>query len=100
MPSVFAVYMWYAVNKLVYMTAYVLEIELVSSFSVAYHCFFLYFCILFEISKLYSFILIKLSKLTKLKILIPRSSFNVYDTLFQHDEIAAGPMLSTGSVTW
>ena len=32
MPSVFAVYMWYAVNKLVYMTVYVLEIELVLSF--------------------------------------------------------------------
>ena len=41
MPSVFAVYMWYAVNKLVYMEVYVLEIELVSSFSVAYH-FFIY----------------------------------------------------------
>ena len=32
MPSVFAVYMWYAVNKLVYMEVYVLEIELVLSF--------------------------------------------------------------------
>ena len=54
--SVFAVYMWYAVNKLVYMTVYVLEIELVSSFSVLYHWFSLHFCILFKIGRLYSFI--------------------------------------------
>ena len=37
--------------------------------------FFLCFCILFGISRLYSFICSDLSKLTKLKSLIPRSSF-------------------------
>ena len=39
-------YLWsnvlYDVNKLVYMTIYVLEIELVSSFSALYHFFFFF----------------------------------------------------------
>ena len=38
---------------------------------------FLCFCILFGICRFYSFICSKFSKLTKLKSLIPRSSFNV-----------------------
>ena len=49
--------MLYAVNKLVaYMTVYVLEIELVSSFFSALTLLFLHFCILFKISRLYSVI--------------------------------------------
>ena len=53
---------------------YVLEIDCFVFFS-ALTLFFLHFYFLFEISRLYSFIYIKLSKFTKLKIFIIRGSF-------------------------
>ena len=61
------------------MTIYVLEVELVSSFSVLLHCLFYVFVFYFRsvgyIAR-YKFNLI--FKIGRLKILIPRSRFNMF----------------------
>ena len=72
--SVFVVYskVLYDANKLVYMIIYILEVDLVSCFSMLLHwSFFMFFC----------FISIKFSGLTKLKILIPRVALTSLSTL-------------------